>query len=225
MNRCRLRPAAELPDPDLVRRLQALPTAVLSDQMERGGGIAGLAPLPGTALERHLAGPALTVRTRPGDNLVVHKAIDLAREGEVLVVDAGGATDRAVMGEIVYRHAVSRGIAGVVIDGALRDARDIAAGPVPVFAKGANHQGPYKSGPGDIRFPVSVGGTVVRDGDIVVGDGDGLVVVPRDRAAAVAAGGEAAFEKETAQLEAATAGTLDRSWLDTALEVELVDPE
>jgi regulator of RNase E activity RraA len=213
MPSCRLLPAPSPTDPALVKRLRALPTSVISDQMERFGAVAGLRALPGTTLEPRLAGPALTVLTRPGDNLAVHQAIDLAEPGDVLVVDAGGHVDRAVMGEIVYRYAVARGIAGVVIDGAVRDGADIAAGPVPVFSRGVTHTGPWKDGPGEIRGPIAVGGVVVCCGDVVVGDADGLVVVPRRRLEQAADGGERLMAHEETQLRLASQGALDRTWL------------
>ncbi|TDE07431.1 dimethylmenaquinone methyltransferase [Jiangella asiatica] len=223
MPSCRLYPTADPAlRPALVERGRALPTSVLSDQLERFGAVRGLLPLLGRAPDTRLAGPALTVRTRPGDNLAVHLAIDLAEPGDVLVVDAGAFVDRAVMGEIVYRHAVARGIAGVVVDGAVRDGADIARGPVPVFCRGVTHLGPSRHGPGEVRGPVAVGGAVVQAGDLVVGDADGLVVVPRERADEVVGAGEAAFAGEADQLAAADRGALDRSWLG-AVEVVEVD--
>lgn len=213
MSTCRLYPAAPEPDPDLVARLRGMPTSVISDQLERFGAVAGVRALPGSAEGPRLAGPALTVLTRPGDNFAVHHAIDLARPGDVLVVDAGGHVDRAVMGEIVYRYAVSRGIAGVVIDGAVRDGAEIAAGPVPVFARGVTHTGPWKNGPGEIRGPVAIGGVVVMCGDVIVGDPDGLVVVPARRVPEAVEGGERLLQREETQLALASEGGLDRSWL------------
>jgi regulator of RNase E activity RraA len=213
MSRCRIRPDVPRPDPSLVRRLQQLPTATVSDQLDKFGALTGIHPLPGMDLTARLAGPALTVRTRPGDNLGVHVAIDLAEPGDVLVVDGGGHVDRALVGEIVYRYAVAKGIAGLVVDGAVRDARDIAAGPVPVFARGTIHLGPDKNGPSEVRGPIAVGGTVVHSGDVVLGDHDGLVAVPADRLDEVVHGGEQQAEQEVQRLASAEKGDLDRSWL------------
>lgn len=224
MPSCRLYPPPPPADTGLVERARALPTSVLSDQTERFGAARGLFPLLGRAPATRLAGPALTVLTRPGDNLAVHQAIDLAQPGDVLVVDAGALVSRAVMGEIVYRHAVSRGVAGIVIDGAVRDGADIAGGPVPVFCRGVTHLGPSRHGPGEVRGPVAVGGVVVQAGDLVVGDADGVVVVPRWRCAEVVDAGEAALAREETQLRQAAAGELDRSWL-AGIDLIEVTPE
>lgn len=216
MSTCRLHPTGPRPDPALLDRCRALPTSILSDSQERVGGLRGLHWVPGGRWPR-VAGPALTVRTRPGDNLVVHRALDLAEPGDVLVVDAGGCTERAILGEIMLRYAVTRGLAGIVVDGSVRDAEGLAAGPIPVFALGINHLGPYKDGPGEIHGAVQAGGTVVRSGDVVVGDGDGVVVLARERAAEVVAIGEGRLAGEEEQFAQIAAGTLDRSWVLAAL--------
>ncbi|MGY1826947.1 RraA family protein [Blastococcus sp. SYSU DS0541] len=216
MSTCRLHPPGPRPDPALLARARALPTSILSDSMERAQGATGLHWVPGAAWPR-VAGPAFTVRTRPGDNLVVHRALDLAEPGDVLVVDGGGALDRAVLGEIMARYAAARGLAALVVDGAVRDREGLAEGPVPVFARGINHLGPYKDGPGELRGPVQAGGAVVRCGDLVVGDGDGVVVVPHERAAEVVGAGQERLAAEEETFRQIAAGTLDRSWVTAAL--------
>jgi RraA family protein len=164
-----------------------------------------------------MIGSALTVRTRPGDNLMVHKAIDLAEPGEVIVVDAGGDLTNAIIGEIMTTLAQSRGVAGFVIDGAVRDVDALAASDFPVYARGVTHRGPYKDGPGEINVAVTVGGQVVAPGDIVVGDGDGVLAVPRSEAAQVASLARAQMEREAATLKAIAEGRLDRAWVDETL--------
>ena len=216
MSTCRLHPRGPSPGPDLLDRCRALPTSVLSDSMERTGGVCGVHPVPGGRWPR-VAGPALTVRTRPGDNLVVHRALDLAERGDVLVVDAGGALDRAVLGELMARWATARGLAALVVDGAVRDVEGLAEGPLPVLARGVNHLGPYKVGPGEIGGPVHAGGTVVRSGDVVVADADGVVVVPHERVADVVPAGEELARVEEAVSASIAAGTWDRSWVLAAL--------
>jgi RraA family protein len=203
------------PDPALVAELGRMVTPHLSDSMERlyGAG-ANLRPMHkgGT-----LAGPAFTVRTAPGDNLLVHKALDMARAGDVIVVDAGGLTGNAIIGELMATHAKQRGIAGIVIWGAIRDSAELAAGDFPVYAAGVTHRGPYRNGPGEINVPVVIGAMPVRPGDIIVGDADGLIAVPQEDAARVLASAKAILAKETAAMKAFLAGTADRSWVDKAL--------
>ncbi len=126
-----------------------------------------------------LVGVAFTVKTRPGDNLAIHKALELVGPGDVIVVDGGGDESRALVGEIMKTIAQWRGAEGYVIDGAIRDVGAIAADTYPFFARAAMHRGPYKSGPGEINVPVSIGGSVISPGDIVVGDEDGIVSFPQ----------------------------------------------
>ncbi len=224
MSTCRLHPSGPRPDPSLLEQCRQLPTSILSDSMERVGGVRGVHWVPGGRWPR-VAGPALTVRTRPGDNLVVHRALDLAEPGDVLVVDSGGLLERAILGEIMGRYAVTRGLAALVVDGAVRDAEGLAAGPIPVFALGINHLGPYKDGPGEVHGPVQVGGTVVRSGDVVVGDGDGVLVIPHERAAEVVARGQARLRDEEEQFAQIAEGTLDRAWVLNSLTETLVVDE
>jgi len=211
----RILPSPKRPVGQLLERLAALPTPNISDNMQRHyGAAAGLRPYHRGG---KLVGPAFTVKTRPGDNLLVHKAIDIAAPGDVIVVDAGGELAQAIIGEIMSSHAAKRGVAGFVIDGAIRDAEAIAGARFPVYARGVTHRGPYKDGPGEINVPVSIGGMVVNPGDIIVGDADGVLAVPQDAAEEVIAAATAQNRKEEATLAAIAAGTIDRSWVDEAL--------
>lgn len=204
--------------PDGIEAVANLPTAALSDSMDRSGGAPGLVPMP-VGNRIRLFGPAFTVRTRPGDNLVVHKALDLAQPGDVLVVDAGGYMERSILGGLMIRYAASHGLAGIVVDGAVRDVAEIEAVGLPVFARGTTHVGPYKDGPGEIGGPVTIGGTVVRSGDVVVGDIDGLVFIPAERVASVLAAALALFENEKRIVEAIGRGAWDRTWIDAKLTI------
>src|SRR5689334_7016922 len=203
------------PDPKLVAEFRKMVTPHLSDSMERlyAGG-AQLRPMHDGA---KLCGPAFTVRTSPGDNLLVHKAIDIARPGDVIVVDAGGVCDNAIIGELMSARAKQRGIAGMVIWGAIRDSAELGAADYPVFAAGVTHRGPYKNGPGEINVPIMMGGMPVNPGDIIVGDADGLVAVPQEVAERVLASAKGILEKETKSMKEIVAGTVDRSWVDKAL--------
>lgn len=165
-----------------------------------------------------LLGVALTVRVPAGDNLMVHKAIDMAEPGDVIVVDAGGATAQAIIGEIMSSMAAARGAVGMVIDGAIRDAGALAAATFPVYARAATHRGPYKNGPGEINVPVSIGGMIVYPNDIIVGDEDGLVAVRPDEAPALLAAARAWCTKEEKVLKAIRGGKpVDRAWVDETL--------
>lgn len=207
------------PARELVAALAGMVTPHLSDNMSRlQGAAAAIRPMHGGGAK--LAGPAFTVRVPAGDNLMVHKAIDLAAPGDVIVVDAAGVLEQAIIGDIMTSHAARRGVAGFVIDGAIRDAAEITARPFPVYARGATHRGPYKNGPGEINVPVSIGGMVVRPGDIVVGDADGVVAVPQADAEAVLAAAREQKKKEDASLAAIAAGTFDRKWVDEALRAK-----
>jgi RraA family protein len=204
------------PDPRLVAELAKMVTPHLSDSMERL--YAGGHQLRPMHREGKLAGPAFTVRTAAGDNLLVHKALDTAQRGDVVVVDAGGWLDNAIIGELMATRAKQRGIAGLVIWGAIRDSAELGAGSYPVYAAGVTHRGPYKNGPGEINVPVVIGGMPVNPGDIIVGDADGLVAVPQDQAERVLASAKSILEKETASMKQIVAGTVDRSWVDKALK-------
>lgn len=218
MAEVRIHPTAARPNAEVLRRLAMLPTPALSDSMNRLPGAPGVLPLggPGTA---QLVGPAVTVRTRPGDNLVVHKAIDLSSPGDVLVIDAGGDTTRALIGDLISRYALSRGITGVIIDGTARDVDDIAALGLPVFAKAISHLGPYKDGPGEIHGRISLAGMPVDNGDYMVGDGDGVLAIPRRQATEVLEAAEALVERERGIVAAIEAGNWDRSWVDASLSI------
>ncbi|MVW70661.1 MULTISPECIES: RraA family protein [unclassified Bordetella] len=201
--------------PELVEKFRALPVANISDCMSRmDAGGARLRPMHDGTL---LAGPALTVRTRPGDNLMVHKALGLAKPGDVIVVDAGGDLTNAIIGEIMTSYAQTRGIAGIVINGAIRDSGAIRNGSFPVYAAGVTHRGPYKDGPGVINGTIALDGMTIQPGDLILGDEDGLLCVPYEQAEAIyrdAAAKHAAEEKTMADI---AAGKLDTSWVDARL--------
>lgn len=184
--------------------------------MHRNIGTTGLLPyhrpVPGT-----LAGTAVTARSRGGDNLTYLRALEFCRPGDVLVVDAGGDLANAVVGGILSFYAAHIGVAGVVIDGAVRDVAEIRAREFPVYARGVTHRGPYKDGPGEINVPVSVGGMVVNPGDIVVGDQDGLMAFARDEAELLIEKARAHLATEAETIRAMKEGRWDRAFID-ALE-------
>ncbi|RXH16863.1 RraA family protein [Bradyrhizobium guangzhouense] len=200
---------------DVAERFARLPVANVSDSMSRlTAGGARLRPMHGSG---GLAGPALTVKTAPGDNLMVHKAIALAEPGDVIVVDAGGDLTNAITGEMMLMQMVKRGVAGLVINGAIRDAGFIRSQTFPVFAAGVTHRGPYKNGPGEINVAIAIDGMVIEPGDLIIGDDDGLLCVPFDQTEAVFKAATAKFEAEQKQMANIEAGTHDASWVDRQL--------
>ncbi|MEV6822125.1 DUF1932 domain-containing protein [Nocardiopsis dassonvillei] len=162
---------------ELADAYAGVPTAAIGDGRDRLGFVSSrVRPVwPGASV----TGRALTVLTRPGDNRALHRALTLARPGDVLVVDGGGDTSRALLGELIAERALNRGVRGMVVDGAVRDADELRDLGFPVWAAGISPAGPYKDGPGHVGRTVSVGGAVCSTGDIVVADGDGVFFVPR----------------------------------------------
>jgi len=171
-----------------------------------------------TAPELRILGPACTVKVFPGDNLMVHKSLDLAHPGDVIVVDAASTTNHAVLGDLVSTKARHRGIAGFVVDGLVRDLPGILSlGDFPVFARGVTPIGPLHRGPGEVNFPVSVGGIVVNPGDLIVGDIVGVVVVPREYCPTLLRRLRAQAEAEADYLQAVAEGRFSNAWVDTTL--------
>lgn len=201
---------------ELVAANSKLPVANVSDNMARMSA-AGPTLRPMHA-KGGMAGVALTVKARPGDNLMLHKAIDMAVPGDVIVVDAGGDLSNALMGELMLAYAIKRGVAGFVLNGAVRDVDAIREMNLPLFAAGVTHRGPYKDGPGEINVPVSIDGMVIHPGDIVVGDSDGVLAVPLAEAEAILAETQAKHGAEERQMQAIAEGTNDRTWVDAALK-------
>jgi len=166
-----------------------------------------------------LAGPALTVKAPPGDNLMLHKAIALAQSGDVIVIDAGGDLTNSIVGEIMISYAINRGIAGLVINGSIRDSDAVRGMSFPVYAAGVTHRGPLKSGPGEIGRAIAFDGMVIEPGDLIIGDGDGVLCIPFDQIEEVyqaSAAKKKAEDKTLADLKAG--GSMDRAWVDATLK-------
>ena len=199
----------------LARQFLDVPVANVSDCMARMTA-AGPRMRPMHRSGR-MAGPALTIKTRPGDNLMIHKALQLAVPGDIIVVDAGGDLTNALIGEIMTGDAMLQQLGGIVINGAIRDADWIAERDFPVFAAGVTHRGPYKDGPGEINVPIAIDGMVIAPGDLVIGDGDGLLCVPFDQVETLLAAARAKQEVEARMVADIEAGTLDRAWVDATL--------
>jgi regulator of RNase E activity RraA len=173
----RINPRVEGPPAELIEAFRNVPVAVAGDCMGRSIGAIGLRAYHGS-LGLTLCGPAVTVRVRPGDNLMIHKAMMMAQPGDVLVIDGGGDVTQALMGGLMRTTALTRKLGGLVIDGAVRDLVEWAQGVMPVFARGHTHRGPSKEGPGEINVPISCAGLAVQPGDLILGDADGVLAVP-----------------------------------------------
>lgn len=213
--------------PDVIREIDRVPAdivaqaakfqaAILADVNGRRGALHGrISPVAPTM---KVAGPAITVDVRPGDNLMVHAAMAIAQPGDVLVIDGKGDQTSALMGAIMMNQCKAMSLAGVVVDGAIRDVEELRELGFPVFSFGSNPNGPTKAVSGRVNWPVSVGGVSVKPGDLVVGDADGVVVIEREKAASLLAPAAKKLDDETKRIQ----GILERkqlrpSWLDGAL--------
>lgn len=215
---CKIIRDFERPAPELVARFKGMPVANIDDNMGRIAAVdTAIEPI---GYKGQLLGTAFTVRVPQGDNLMFHAAMDLAKPGDVIVIDAGGFTDRAIFGELMSTYCRSRGIVGIVCDGAIRDRNGIAAMEnFHVYARSATPNGPYKNGPGEINVPVVIGGKLVRPGDIIVGDDDGVIIIDPAIADEIATATEGVEKKEADIMDhILNDGTYIRPWVDDKLK-------
>ncbi|MFE7423120.1 RraA family protein [Rhodococcus sp. NPDC057529] len=176
---CRVTQGGPRPDPAILAQLEPYPSANVGDAQDRLNIMSSTikAQWPGA----RCVGVALTVHTREGDNLAIHRALDDAQPGDVLVINGHSDSNRAVFGDLLAEICLTKRVAGVVIDGTTRDRDPIAEMQLPLWATGVTPTGPTKNGPGIIGEPIACGGVVVETGDIIVADGDGVAVIKRDR--------------------------------------------
>lgn len=202
--------------PALVARAKKIAVSNISDCMTRMfSAPAAIRPMHDGST---MAGVAITVRSRPGDNLMLHKALDVAGPGDVIVCDGGGDLTNSLIGELMLTYAAKRGIAGVVVHGAIRDAGAVRKMSLPVFASGVTHRGPYKDGPGEINTDIAIGDMVVSPGDLVLGDDDGVLCIPFADVEAVIAAAEKKQAAEAKTIEEIATGAWDRTWIDATLK-------
>ena len=215
---CKIIKDFQRPAPELVALFKDMPVANIDDNMNRIAAVdTAIEPI---GYKGQLLGTAFTVRVAQGDNLMFHAAMDLAKPGDVIVIDAGGFTDRAIFGELMATYCKSRGIKGIVCDGAIRDRGGLAAMEnFHVYARSATPNGPYKNGPGEINVPVVIGGKIVYPGDIVVGDDDGVLFIRPNEAEALAEATKGVERKEAGIMEhILNEGTYIRPWVDEKLK-------
>lgn len=204
------------PDRKLVEAFAGIPVANIADNMNRTPCIdSKIRPMNGVPL----LGSAFTVKARPGDNLLLYKAISMAQPGDVIVVDGMGETVNATTGELMIAWAKRRGVAGFIINGAIRDVDAVRKMDIPVYAVGITPNGPYKEGPGEINVPVNCG-VVIRPGDILVGDADSVVVINPQDAPEILLKAKATADKETGIMAAIEKDAWDVSWVDEMLQVK-----
>jgi RraA family protein len=198
----------------LVAGFEGVPVANIGDNMNRRACLhARIRPMN----DSPLLGTAITLKINPGDNLMLYTAIELAQPGDVILVDAQGDLSSAIVGGLMLTWAQTKGLAGIVIDGAVRDVATIREMKMPVYAAGVTPNGPFKNGPGELNVPISCGGVAVKPGDIVVGDADGIVVIDPADAEDILAKSKATVNKEAGIVAAIAKNAWDVSWTERTL--------
>ena len=204
--------------PEVVAGAATFASSILADVAGRRGALDGR--VRALAPTMRACGPAFTIEERPGDNLMIHAAMAMARPGDVLVIDGKADRGAALMGAIMLTACKRLGFAGVVLDASHRDTEELLALGFPVWSVGANPNGPTKNVPGRINHPVSCGGVTVNPGDLVVADADGVVVVEKDKAAALLPLADKKVADERKRIADITGGGAIRpGWLEGALRI------
>lgn len=193
------------PERSVVESFSGLPSAIISDVTTKYENTMSSAIKPVWDVPE-MVGTALTVKTYPGDNLMIHKAVTMAQPGDVLIIDANGYTEAGVMGELLARSCQTQGINGSVVDGAVRDVEEVSDIEFPMYSREVSPKGSYKGHPGSINVPISCGGLDVHPGDIIIGDEEGVAKVSPDRAEEVLEAAKAKLEAESELRERAENG-------------------
>lgn len=215
-----------LPEQSLLDAFEQIPTANIADTMGRSCAMHPRVKLVSSPGREITAGPALTVKSRAGDNLFIHQALDMVQPGDVVVVSNEADDSRSLMGEIMLNYCQFKKVGALILDGPIRDVSAAKEMSYPIYATGSTPGGPYKDGPGEINVPVSCGGVSVNPGDIVVVDADGIIIIPLEDAPVVLAAAQKFQEQDMNKIKAAIAGTSDRSWVSKAMAekgVEIID--
>ncbi|WP_238918504.1 RraA family protein [Clostridium sp. YIM B02555] len=208
----------ELPDKELVKAFSELPAANVADAMGRLCALHSDIKLMSSPTKK-MCGVALTVKARPGDNLALHKALNISEEGDVIVVSNEGDRSQSIMGEIMYKYLSDfKKIEGIVIDGPIRDIDTISQYTMPIYATGTTPGGPYKEGPGEVNVPIACGRIAVNPGDIILGDADGVIVIPKNDAAQILDKAKSIAAVDADKVQASASGTVNRQWVDDLLD-------
>jgi regulator of RNase E activity RraA len=217
----------EMPDIEIMNQFNEIPASNTADVMNRVGAMHPRIRLMSNPETSIIVGPALTVKARAGDNLMIHKALNMAQEGDIIVVSNEGDNTRALVGEVMMAYAYyTKKIAGIIFDGPIRDIDAIKHMEMHVYATGTTPGGPYKEGPGEINVPIACGEVTVEPGDIILCDPDGVTVIPKGEARSVLEAARKFKEEDEKKLAAAKNGTANRDWVDKALadtDFEIID--
>lgn len=207
-----------MPDPEVMNQFKTIPASNTCDVMGRNAAMNPRIKLMSSPKDQMMVGPALTVKARGGDNLALHAALNLAQEGDVVVVSNEGDTTRSLIGEVMMAYLrYTKKVAGIILDGPIRDIDEIGKWDFPVYATGTTPGGPYKEGPGEINVPIACGEISVNPGDIILADPDGIVVIPRKDAPQILEDAKKFQAADESKLEAAKNGTSKRDWVEKSL--------
>ena len=217
----------ELPDPEIVEQFKSIPASNTADVMARNCAMNPRIKLVSSPKAQMAAGPAFTVKARAGDNLALHAALNFCSEGDFIVVSNEEDDTSSLMGEIMMAWLMcTKKVAGIVLDGPIRDIDEIGKWDFPVYCTGTSPGGPYKDGPGEINVPISCGGVSVNPGDIILADPDGVIVIPHRDAEVVLEDAKKFMAQDAPKLIAARNGTSNRAWVNKSLEekgFEIID--
>lgn len=216
-----------MPDQDVMMQFKEIPASNTADVMGRNCAMNPRIHLVSSPKEQMMVGPAFTVKCRAGDNLALHAALNYCNEGDVLVVSNEEDSTRALMGEVMMAYLyLEKKIAGIILDGPIRDIDEIGKWDFPVYCTGTTPGGPYKEGPGEVNVPISCGGVSVNPGDIILADPDGAIVIPRLDAPSILVAAQKFKEQDEAKLEKTRRHEINRSWVAKTLEekdFEIID--
>ena len=217
----------EMPDLAVMKEFKNIPASNVADVMERSCAMNPRIHLVSKPHDQMMVGPAYTVKGRAGDNLTLHAALNYVSEGDVIVFSNEEDNTRAILGEVMMAYLrYTKKIAGIIIDGPIRDIDEIGKWDFPVYCTGTTPGGPYKEGPGEINVPIACGGISVNPGDIILGDPDGAICIPRKDAATILKNAKAFQAKDEGKLAASRNGPANREWVTKAIEAkgyEIID--